>query len=324
MITLKEAQKLIIEEIEKIKFDSKPKELYDPIAYILKLGGKRIRPALTLLSCNLFSEDINPAVNAAIAIEIFHNFTLVHDDIMDNANLRRGKPTIHSKWGNNIGLLSGDAMCIKAYEYITKCDEPFLKEVIEEFNSSALKVCEGQQYDMNFETRQTVTEEDYLKMIGLKTAVLLAGSLKIGAIIGGAPKTDSELLYDFGLNLGYAFQLQDDYLDVFGEEASIGKEIGKDIISNKKTYLLIKALALAKGTQLENLKKWLFAKSFDPEEKIKAIQLIYYSLGVKELTLKAIENYFVKAHESLKKVDVPAERKLELKNFLLSLRNRKY
>ncbi len=324
MITLKKAQDIINEAINKIKFDSKPKELYEPISYIIKFGGKRIRPALILLGCDLFSEDISPAINPAIAFELLHNFTLVHDDIMDNAHLRRGKPTVHVKWSNNVALLSGDAMCIKAYEYINKCDERYLKEAIEAFNDAAIKVCEGQQYDMNFETRQSVSEEEYLKMIGLKTASLFASSLKTGAIVGGASSKDADLLYDFGLNLGFAFQLQDDFLDVFGDESAIGKEIGKDIVSNKKTFLLIKALEMAKGSRQENLKKWILAKKFDPEEKIKAVQLIYMSLGIREFTLKAIENYFVKAYDDLKIVNTPDDKKLELKNFLFSLRNRKY
>jgi geranylgeranyl diphosphate synthase, type II len=324
MITLKQSQDIVNEAINKIKFDSKPKELYEPIIYTLKFGGKRIRPALMLLSCDLFSENIAHAINPAIAFELLHNFTLVHDDIMDNANLRRGKQTVHTKWSNNVALLSGDAMCIKAYEYINKCDEKYLKDAIEAFTDAAIKVCEGQQFDMNFEIRQSVSEEEYLQMIGLKTSALFASSLKTGAIIGGASANDANLLYDFGFNLGFAFQLQDDYLDVFGDESAIGKEIGKDIISNKKTFLLIKALELAQGTHKENLQKWLIAKKFEPEEKIKAVQLIYMSLGIREITLQAIENYFVKAHDDLKKVSVPDSRRHELKNFITSLRNRKY
>jgi len=324
MITLKQAQKTINDSINKLQFDSKPKELYEPIIYTLKLGGKRIRPALILLGCNLFSEDIKPAIFPAIAYELLHNFTLMHDDIMDNANIRRGKQTVHKKWSNNAALLSGDAMCIKAYEYINKCDERYLIEVTKAFNDAAIKVCEGQQLDMNFETLLSVSEKEYLNMIGLKTSALFASSLKTGAIIGGASSQDVELLYDFGLNLGFAFQLQDDFLDVFGEESAIGKEIGKDIVSNKKTFLLIKALGLAKGTQLESLKKWLQAIKPDPKEKIREVQLIYVGLGIKELTIKAIENYFIKSLEDLKKVSVPDNRKLELKNFLRSLKNRKY
>jgi geranylgeranyl diphosphate synthase type II len=324
MITLQQAQKIISEKIGSIHFTSEPFELYKPISYIFKTGGKRIRPAITLLGCNLFSEDVGPAINPAIALEIFHNFSLVHDDIMDNANVRRGQQTIHAKWNNNVAILSGDAMCIKAYDYICDCDQRFLKKVLAEFNNAAIKVCEGQQFDMNFETRQNVSEAEYLKMIELKTSVLLAACLKIGAITGGASDEDAGFLYDFGLNLGMAFQLQDDLLDVFGDEPTIGKEIGKDIISNKKTYLLIKALETAKGSQLDSLKNWIGLKKFDPEEKIKAIQVIYLGLGIKEITLKAIEGSLIKALDDLKKVNVADERKLELKNFLFSMRNRKY
>ncbi len=324
MITLQQAQKIISERISSINFTSEPIELYKPISYIFKTGGKRIRPAITLLGCNLFSEDIEPAIYQAIALEIFHNFSLVHDDIMDNANVRRGQQTIHAKWNNNVAILSGDAMCIKAYDYILECDQRYLKKVLAEFNNAAIKVCEGQQFDMNFETRQNVSEAEYLRMIELKTSALLAACLKIGAIIGGASDKDANFLYDFGLNLGLAFQLQDDLLDVFGDETTLGKEIGKDILSNKKTYLLIKALETAKGLQLESLKNWIKVKKFDPEEKIKAIQVIYLGLGIKEITLKAIEGRLIKALDDLKKVNVADERKLELKNFLYSMRNRKY
>jgi geranylgeranyl diphosphate synthase type II len=243
---------------------------------------------------------------------------------MDNANVRRGQQTIHAKWNNNVAILSGDAMCIKAYDYICNCDQRFLKKVLAEFNNAAIKVCEGQQFDMNFETRQNVSEAEYLKMIELKTSVLLAACLKIGATTGGASDKDADFLYDFGLNLGMAFQLQDDLLDVFGDEQMLGKEIGKDIVSNKKTYLLIKALETAKGSQLESLKNWINIKKFDPEEKIKAVQVIYLGLGIKEITLKAIEGCLIKALDHLKKVNVADERKLELKNFLFSMRNRKY
>jgi geranylgeranyl diphosphate synthase type II len=324
MITLQKAQKIISDKINSIHFTSEPIELYKPISYIFKTGGKRIRPAITLLGCNLFSEDVEPAVNPAIALEIFHNFSLVHDDIMDKANVRRGKQTIHSKWNDNVAILSGDAMCIKAYDYICDSDPRYLKKVMVEFNNAAIKVCEGQQFDMNFETRQIVSEAEYLKMIELKTSVLLAACLKIGAITGGATDKDADFLYDFGLNLGMAFQLQDDLLDVFGDEQMLGKEIGKDIISNKKTFLLIKALETAKASQLDSLKKWINLKTFDPEEKIKAIQVIYLGLGIKEITLKAIEGSLIKALEDLKKVSVEEDRKLELKNFLFSIRNRKY
>jgi geranylgeranyl diphosphate synthase, type II len=324
MISLKQAQQIIKDEIKKIRFHSDPKELYNPIIYFLDLGGKRIRPALTLLGCNLFSEFITPAINPALALEIFHNFTLIHDDIMDNANLRRGQQTVHLRWNSNVALLSGDAMCVKAYEFLGKTEGKYLNDVLEVFTKTALQVCEGQQFDMNFESRQTVTEAEYLKMIELKTSVMFGACLKIGAITGGASAENANLLYDFGCNLGMAFQLQDDLLDVYGEESTLGKEIGKDIVSNKKTYLLIKALEISKGGQLESLRNWITLKKFNPDEKIKAIQLIYLSLGIKELTLSAIEKYYLKASEDLRKISVSDDNKLELKNFLFSLRNRRY
>jgi geranylgeranyl diphosphate synthase type II len=324
MVTLKQAQELISDEINIIQYNAEPKELYDPMAYILNLGGKRIRPALTLLSCNLFTDDIKPAINSALALEILHNFTLLHDDIMDNANLRRGQLTVHAKWNNNIAILSGDAMCIKAFEYISKCEDRHIKKVFSIFSKASLQICEGQQFDMNFESRLTVSEQQYMKMIELKTSVLLAACMQIGAICGDASEENAQHLYNFGLNLGLAFQLQDDLLDVFGNESTFGKEIGKDIVSNKKTFLLIKALELAKGSQLEMLKTWIFLKDFNPQEKINAIQVIYMSLGIRDLTLKAIESHFVKALDELKKVTVSDEKKFELKNFLLDLKNRKY
>jgi len=323
MISLNRAQQIINDEIKKIEFPLTPSELYEPIKYILRIGGKRIRPALTLLSCSLFSENISPAINPALALEIFHNFTLVHDDIMDNAFMRRNQQTIHKKWNNNIAILSGDTMCIKAYEYINKCDKHFLKQVVEEFNKVAIKVCEGQQYDMNFEIQKNVTEEEYLKMIELKTSVLFAACLKIGAITGGAADKDAGFLYNFGLNLGMAFQLQDDFLDVFSDENTLGKEIGKDIISNKKTYLLIKAMGMAKGAQIETLKKWITVKNFDQDEKIKSVKAIYLDLGINKITLKTIESYFNSALEELNKVNVNDERKSELKKFLFNIKNRK-
>lgn len=324
MITLKNAQEIIKNEIDKLEFNNKPEELYKPIEYILKIGGKRIRPSLTLLACNLFTDEVLHAVYPALAIELFHNFTLIHDDIMDNANLRRGKKTIQFKWNNNIAILSGDAMCIKAYEILSKCDGKYLKEVMDVFSSTALRVCEGQQIDMNFETLQSVSEEEYLKMIELKTSVLFAASLKIGAITGGASPKDSELLYEFGKKLGLAFQLQDDLLDIFGNEFAFGKEIGKDVISNKKTYLLIKALELAKDIQLEVLKNWLDAKDFNPEEKVNSIREIYITLGIKEITRNVSEKYYSEALNSLKKVSVAEDKKKELISFLDSLRIRKY
>jgi geranylgeranyl diphosphate synthase, type II len=323
MINLLQAQQYVAEEIEKIKYNPVPKELYEPIKYILSIGGKRIRPALTLLGCNLFTDDIKPAIAPAVAIEIFHNFTLVHDDIMDNANMRRGKETIHKKWNKNIAILSGDAMNILAYQYLLKCNDSHLRPVFEVFSKATLEVCEGQQLDMNFEKIKSVSNINYLKMTELKTSVLLAASLKIGAITGNASSIDADLLYSIGRNLGLAFQLQDDLLDVFGDEKVFGKEIGKDILSNKKTYLLIKAIELAKGSKLIELMKWLDTEDFVPEEKIKAVQSIYNEYNINELTNRLIEEHIIKANEDLIRVNVAENRKEELKGFIMTFKERK-
>jgi geranylgeranyl diphosphate synthase type II len=224
---------------------------------------------LVLLACNLFSDDIEQAINPAIGLEIFHNFTLLHDDIMDHADIRRGNPTVHVKWDENTAILSGDAMFIKAYEYFLDCKSPNFREILKVFNETALEVCEGQQYDMEFETRENVSEDEYLQMIRLKTSVLLAAALKIGALIGGAEQKDAEFLYEFGINLGLAFQLQDDLLDVYGDVNVFGKKIGGDIVANKKTFMLIKALEIAKGEELSTLKNLLADKNIEREEKDK-------------------------------------------------------
>ena len=324
MVTLQAAQLIINEAIVNIKYKQSPDELYAPMRYILDLGGKRIRPSLTLLACNVFSENVSSAVDAAVALEVFHNFTLVHDDIMDNANLRRGEPTIHSKWNNNIAILSGDGMCIKAYEQLSKCPTEYFKAVFDVFNKTALEVCEGQQFDMNFEHLDSVTEAQYLIMISLKTSVLLAACMKIGAITGGASEKDAELMYRFGHSMGLGFQLQDDLLDVYGNEATFGKEIGKDIVANKKTFLLIKALDLANDRQRTELKHWITVSNYNREEKIKAVTEIYNQLSIKELTIAAINGYFDDAQNQLNAVSADEERKVELKKFLLSIKNRSY
>lgn len=324
MITLETAQGIISQAIAKLPLDSGPGELYAPMRYILDLGGKRIRPSLTLLACNVFTDDVNPAIDAAVALEIFHNFTLVHDDIMDCAALRRGEPTIHEKWNPNIAILSGDGMSIVAYTEITKTPSAYLKPVLDVFNKTAIQVCEGQQYDMNFESIEKVSEEEYLKMIALKTSVLLAACMKIGAITGGASQEDADKMYQFGINMGLAFQLQDDLLDVFGDEATFGKEIGKDIVSNKKTFLLIKALEKAEGEQLQLLKKWIATNDFDREEKINAVTSVYKLLNIKSITKSKIDFYFEKALQSLNQVNAPADRKTVLKEFMEGLRSRKY
>ncbi len=245
MFTLIQLQEFISEKIQSLNLDKEPKGLYEPISYTLVSGGKRIRPALVLAACNMFSEKIEPAIPVALAFEVFHNFTLLHDDIMDNSPIRRNKETVHEKWNQNTAILSGDAMMIEAYEFLTELPAGLLKNILKLFNKTALEVCEGQQYDMDFETKEIVSEEDYLNMIKLKTSVLIAAALKAGAICGGASDTDADLLYDFGLNIGLAFQIQDDLLDTYADTAVFGKKNGNDIITGKKTFLLINALQKA-------------------------------------------------------------------------------
>jgi geranylgeranyl diphosphate synthase, type II len=323
MFSVTEIQNIIENEIKELNLKQKPEELYEPVRYVLEVGGKRIRPILTLLSCNLFSQDIQTAVKPAIGIEMFHNFTLLHDDIMDNAPLRRNKPTVHTKWNDNTAILSGDAMMIKSFEYFYDCNPATLREILVTFNKNALQVCEGQQYDMNYENREIISIGEYLKMIELKTSVLIGGSLKIGALIGGAGKSEIQLMYEFGKNIGLAFQLQDDYLDVYGDVKIFGKKIGGDIISNKKTFLLISALNLAKGDLYEKLTKLLYQKNINANEKISSITTIYNTLDINNITIKKINDYFDLAFESFEKVNVNDEKKLILKNYVLSLLNRK-
>jgi geranylgeranyl diphosphate synthase type II len=324
MVTGDQLLQIIENEIKNLSFVRNPKELYQPIQYILSLGGKRIRPTFTLLSCTLFSDDYKPAMPAAIALEIFHNFTLIHDDIMDNAALRRGKPTIHSRWNSNVAILSGDAMNIFAYHVLTQTEPDKLLTVLPIFNDTALKVCEGQQYDMDFEQRNDVSVDEYIKMIELKTGALIAACHKIGALIGGADTLNAEALYLFGLNMGIAFQLQDDLLDVFGDENLTGKEIGKDILSNKKTYLLIKALNTANTEQKIELDYWLQYQGNNFSQKIESVKNIFNQLKIEEVTKQAIENYAGIALQNLQAVKVPEERKKELLLFFNRLNHRSF
>ncbi|MBE9468264.1 MAG: polyprenyl synthetase family protein [Bacteroidetes bacterium] len=316
MYSYKTLQELVNKEIALGGFVKEPKQLYEPIKYILSLGGKRIRPVFVLMACNLFSNKIENAINAALALEIFHNFTLLHDDIMDKSSLRRNKPTVHTKWNSNIAILSGDAMSIIAYEYITRVKSDNFLELINVFNKTALQVCEGQQYDMNFETEKLVSETNYLQMIKLKTAVLISASLKIGALIGEASQEDTELLYLFGINIGIAFQIQDDFLDVYADTKVFGKKIGNDILTNKKTYLLIKAFELAKEHDYEELYNKFFIDNNPSEEKVHSVVNIYNKLGIKEIAQNKIAEYFNKAFSYLDKVSVSTERKKELASFV--------
>jgi geranylgeranyl diphosphate synthase type II len=315
MKSLNEITRLITTELEQINWSKEPKGLYEPIGYVLSLGGKRIRPALTLMACNLFSEDVQPAMNTAIGLEIFHNFTLLHDDIMDKADVRRGHLTVHKKWDDNTAILSGDVMQIASYQFIAKTPVTYLKPVLDLFSQTAAEICEGQQYDVDFEKREQVKGEEYLEMIRLKTAVLLGCALKIGAWIGGAGEEDAQLLYDFGINIGLAFQLKDDLLDVYGDEATFGKKIGGDILCNKKTYLLIHALELAKGNNASEIQKWLKISDNNlANEKIKAITSLYDTLGVKTICEDKMQYFYSKAIANLQKVSVLENKKQELRN----------
>ncbi len=319
MHTITDLQKLVEQEIGKQNFVVEPKGLYQPIEYVMGMGGKRIRPTLCLAACYLFTDDISSALRPSLSLEIFHNFTLLHDDIMDNADVRRNQPTVHKKWDENTAILSGDAMLIKAYQYAAGIDGQYLKKVIDLFSQTAIEVCEGQQYDMEFESRDDVEVEDYLNMIRLKTAVLLAASLKTGAIIGGANDKDADLLYEFGENIGLAFQLQDDFLDVYGDIETFGKAIGGDIVANKKTFLLLNALQLASGSLRNDLLNWINATDFDAAQKIEAVRNIYNSLKVDELAKKKMEFYFEKAIAALSKVDGRESMKEQLHQFAIKL-----
>jgi len=307
--------RLITTELEQINWGKEPQGLYEPIGYVLSLGGKRIRPTLTLMACNLFSEDVQPAMNTAIGLEIFHNFTLLHDDIMDKADVRRGHLTVHKKWDDNTAILSGDVMQIASYQFIAKTPATYLKQVLDLFSQTAAEICEGQQYDVDFEKREQVKGEEYLEMIRLKTAVLLGCALKTGAWIGGAGEEDAQLLYDFGINIGLAFQLKDDLLDVYGDEATFGKKIGGDILCNKKTYLLIHAFELAKGNDASEIQKWLkISDNNQANEKIKAITSLYDTLGVKTICEDKMQYFYSKAIANLKEVSVLENKKQELRN----------
>jgi len=323
MKTLVELREIIRNSISTIDLNQNPYELYEPISYILSLGGKRLRPALCLLACDMVGGNVDATIETAIGIEIFHNFTLLHDDIMDNAEIRRGQQTVHKKWDENVAILSGDTMMAIAYEYIMKAPVGFRSKVFSVFNKTVIEVCEGQQYDMNFETRNDVSIDEYLNMIRLKTAVLLAGSLKIGAIIGDADEQTADKLYNFGENIGIAFQLKDDLLDVFSDVEKFGKATGGDIISNKKTYLYLKAFELANPEQLEQLKTLFLTDSSIPDkEKINKVKSIYQILNIKEETEKQIELYYQKAQEYLVQVNIEEGKKSELISFADILKKR--
>lgn len=305
---------LINNRISELKYGQQPDELYEPIRYIMSLGGKRMRPLLVLLGYELFKKDSQSVLDQAIAVEVFHNFTLLHDDIMDEAPLRRGKPTVHEKWNENTAILSGDVMLVRAYGLLL--DAPGdLKAILEAFNDCAAGVCEGQQFDMNFESLPTVAEETYVDMIRLKTAVLLGFSLKLGAMLAGASAQQAEAVYDFGVAIGIGFQLKDDLLDVYADQEKFGKQVGGDIISNKKTFLLLKALELANTEQKAKLDHWLAAVTFNKVDKVEAVTAIYNEIGIRELTSEKIDAWFAKGFKALEVLDVPADRKQPLITF---------
>lgn len=302
--------------LSELQFTRTPEGLYEPIKYVLSLGGKRIRPVLMLMAYNLYREDVASIYDAATAIEVYHNHTLLHDDLMDRSDMRRGKPTVHKVWNDNTAILSGDAMLILAFKYMTGCSPEHLREVMDLFGLTMLEICEGQQLDMEFESRNDVSEDEYIEMIRLKTAVLLAASLKIGAILAGATTEDAEKLYNFGVNIGIAFQLQDDLLDVYGDPEVFGKKNGGDILCNKKTYMLIKALERADEKQRSELNRWLDAKDFRPAEKIGAVTALYNQLNIRNVCESKMREYYALAMESLTAVAVAEDRKKELKGFM--------
>ena len=324
MITADEILKLVNDYLDKMPYDRKPASLYDPIRYVLSMGGKRIRPVLMLLAYNMFKDDPETILMPACALETYHNYTLLHDDLMDNADLRRGHMTVHKKWDANTAILSGDSMLVLAYQRMAQCEPAKMPQVLGVFTETALEIGEGQQYDMDFENRDDVKEEEYIEMIRLKTSVLLACALKIGAILAGASAEDADNLYRFGEKIGLAFQLQDDYLDVYGDTSVFGKAIGGDITSNKKTYMLINAFNRANPDQRKELERWVTAKDFCREEKIAAVTRLYNEIGIDRLAQDKIAQYFDESREYLAAVSLPEERKVELTAYAQRMMKRKY
>ena len=322
MYSSEEILAMVNQGLADLHLERQPFGLYKPIRYVLSMGGKRIRPVLLLMAYNMYKEDVQSALPTAVGIETYHNYTLLHDDVMDRAEVRRGKPCVHKVWNENTAILSGDSMLVMAYQLVAQCPEEYLKGVMDLFTSTALEIGEGQQYDVDFENRVNVKPEEYIEMIRLKTSVLLACALKLGAMQAGAPKEDCELLYRFGESIGLAFQLQDDLLDVYGDFETFGKRIGGDILCNKKTYLLIKALEGADEVQRKELEYWINATEFDPEEKISAVTSLYNQTGVRAICQDLINDYFNEAHSVLEKVSLSEERKSLLWQYALTLLGR--
>ncbi|GAB6975325.1 polyprenyl synthetase family protein [Prevotella falsenii] len=322
MYTSKELLEVVNHYLDSLAYDRKPAGLYEPIKYVLRLGGKRIRPTLMLLSYNLYKDNPKDILSAACALETYHNYTLLHDDLMDKAPLRRGQQTVHKKWNDNQAVLSGDSMLVLAYERLAKCDTKHLEAVLHLFTETALQIGEGQQYDMEFEMRNDVTVEEYIEMIRLKTSVLLACATKMGAILADASKEDAENLYKFGEQIGLAFQLQDDYLDVYGDVKVFGKKIGGDITSNKKTYMLITAFNQANTEQRAELEKWINKSDFDTEEKIAAVTRLYNEIGVDKLAKEKMDFYYEQGKKFLDAVKLPDERKEALAAYAAEMMKR--
>ena len=315
---------IVNDYIQHMPFDRKPMSLYEPIRYVLSMGGKRMRPVLMLLAYNLFKDDPQSILSSACALETYHNYTLLHDDLMDNADLRRGHETVHKKWDANTAILSGDSMLVLAYKLMADCRQDKLKEVLDIFTETALEIGEGQQYDMDFENRMDVREDEYIEMIRLKTSVLLACALKIGAVLADAGAADADRLYSFGEKIGLAFQLQDDFLDVYGDTKVFGKAIGGDIVSNKKTYMLINAFLRADEEQKAELTRWVEAKEFDEQEKIAAVTRLYNAIGIDRLAEQKIESYVNEGLKCLDAVSIDADRKQMLVEYVYKLMKRKY
>ena len=317
-----ELLKKVNEALDGLVYDRKPFSLYEPIQYVLAIGGKRVRPVLMMLAYNLYKDDPLRIMTQAIGLETYHNFTLLHDDLMDQADMRRGHETVHKRWNPNQAILSGDTMLLQAFERIEACEVDKVKDVFATFLQTTYEIGEGQQLDVEFETRNDVREEEYIEMIRLKTSVLLACAVKIGAILAGASKEDQENLYKFGEQIGLAFQLQDDLLDVYGDPKVFGKNIGGDITSNKKTYMLINAVNRANDAQRQELMGWIEAKDFDREEKVKAVTRLYDEIGIRQLCEQKMETYYEQAQQYLAKVSVAEERKAELKAYAASMMKR--
>ena len=323
MYTWEELRDIVNSFLDGLEFEREPRELYAPVRYTLEQSGKRVRPVLFLLAYNMYKDCVREALYPAVAVETYHNYTLIHDDVMDRADIRRGKPTVCAKWGDTAAILSGDTMLVLAYEFLAHVPSEKLPSMLALFTETAKQIGDGQQYDIEFETRDNVAEEEYLEMIRLKTSVLLAASLKLGGILAGASEADLENLYEYGEKMGLAFQLQDDLLDVYADQALFGKKIGGDICCNKKTFLLITALNLASSEQFAEMKQWIDKKDFDEQEKIAFFTDMYNKLGVREICEKRIESLFAMCDDYIDKISVSEEKKANLKAFANSLLNRK-